>query len=43
LLTTGEETPNTLHLYTKVGYHVVYKKEIDGIFLIHMEKENYGK
>lgn len=42
-LFTGEETPNTLHLYTKVGYHVVYKKEIDGINLIHMEKENYGK
>lgn len=38
-LFTGEETPNTLHLYTKVGYHVVYKKEIDGINLIHMEKE----
>lgn len=42
-LFTGEETPNTLHLYTKVGYHVVYKKEIDGINLIHMEKENYEK
>lgn len=42
-LFTGEETPNTLHLYTKVGYHVVYKKEIDGINLIHMEKENNGK
>lgn len=42
-LFTGEETPNTLHLYTKVGYHVVYKKEIDGINLIYMEKENYGK
>lgn len=42
-LFTGEETPNTFHLYTKVGYHVVYKKEIDGINLIHMEKENYGK
>lgn len=42
-LFTGEETPNTLHLYTKVGYHIVYKKEIDGINLIHMEKENDGK
>lgn len=42
-LFTGEETPNTLYLYSKVGYRVVYKKEIDGINLIHMEKENYGK
>lgn len=42
-LFTGEETLNTLHLYAKVGYHVVYTKEIDGINLIHMEKENYGK
>lgn len=42
-LFTGEETPNTLHLYTKVGYHVICKKEIDGINFIHMEKENYGK
>lgn len=42
-LFTGEETPNTLHLYTKVGYHVVYKKEIDGINLIYMEKDNDEK
>ena len=42
-LFTGEEMPNTLHLYTKVGYHVIYKKEIDGNNFIHMEKENYGK
>ena len=37
-LFTGEETPNTLYLYTKIGYHIVYKKEIDGLRLIHMEK-----
>lgn len=42
-LFTGEETPNTLYLYTKVGYHVVYKKKIDGINLIYMEKENHGQ
>lgn len=42
-LFTGEETPNTIYLYTKVGYCVVYKKEIDGINLIYMEKENHGK
>lgn len=41
-LFTGEETPNTLYLYTKVGYRVVYRKKIDGINLIHMEKENHG-
>lgn len=43
MLFTGEETPNTLYLYTKVGYHVVCKKESGGINLIHMEKNNYGK
>ena len=37
-LFTGEETSNTLYLYKKVGYQVVYKKEIEGINLIHMEK-----
>lgn len=42
-LFTGEETPNTYYLYTKLGYHIVYKKEIDGINLIYMEKENHGK
>lgn len=40
-LFTGDETPNTLYLYTKVGYHVIYKREMDGINLIHMEKENH--
>lgn len=42
-LFTGEETPNTLYLYTKVGYRVVCKKKIDGINLIYMEKDNHGK
>lgn len=37
-LFTGEETPNTVYLYSKVGYRVIYKKEIDGINLIFMEK-----
>lgn len=40
-LFTGNETPNTVHLYTNVGYHIVYKKVIDGLLLIHMEKENH--
>lgn len=43
MLFTGEETPNTLHLYGKVGYHVIYKKEIDGVNLIYMEKDHNGK
>lgn len=42
-LFTGEETPNTVYLYSKLGYQVVYKKETDGINLIHMEKKNHGK
>ncbi len=38
-LFTGEETPNTLHLYNKVGYHTVCKKDMSGITMIIMEKE----
>ena len=38
-LFTGEETPNTLHLYSKVGYHTIQKKDMDGINMIIMEKE----
>lgn len=41
-LFTGDETPNTLYLYSKIGYQIVYKKEVDGINLIYMEKKNYG-
>lgn len=37
-LFTGEETPNTLCLYKKVGYQVMYTKEVDGLHLIYMEK-----
>lgn len=38
-LFTGAETPNTLFLYKKVGYQVMYMKEIDGLHLIYMEKD----
>ena len=38
-LFTGEETPNTLHLYSKVGYNIVCRKEMEGISMIIMEKE----
>lgn len=41
-LFTGEETPNTVYLYTQVGYQTIYTKEIDGIKLIFMEKKNHG-
>ena len=36
-LFTGEETPNTLHLYSKVGYNIVCRKEMEGISMIIME------
>lgn len=38
-LFTGAETPNTLFLYKKVGYQVMYMKEVDGLHLIYMEKD----
>lgn len=38
-LFTGEESPNTLHLYSKIGYNTVCKKNMDGINMIIMEKE----
>lgn len=41
-LFTGEETPNTLCLYSKIGYRVVCKKKKDGMNFIYMEKENHG-
>ncbi|BFK06185.1 hypothetical protein F090043F1_43130 [Parabacteroides goldsteinii] len=38
VLFTGEETPNTLHLYEKVGYHIVSKEKMGGLSMILMEK-----
>ena len=38
-LFTGAETSNTLCLYRKVGYQVMYTKEVDGLNLIYMEKD----
>lgn len=37
-LFTSEETPNTVYLYSRIGYQVVYKKEVDGIEWVYMEK-----
>lgn len=42
-LFTGIETPNTLHLYSKIGYSIVDRKEVDYISMIVMEKENTFK
>ncbi len=39
-LFTSEETPNTFHLYTKIGYHTVGKKEMGGTVMLLMEKDN---
>lgn len=38
VLFTGEETPNTLHLYEKVGYYIVSKEKMGGLSMIFMEK-----
>lgn len=38
-LFTGEVTPNTLHLYSKVGYHIICKQVMDNVNMIVMEKE----
>lgn len=38
VLFTGEETPNALHLYEKVGYHIVSKENMGGFSMILMEK-----
>lgn len=35
-------TPNLLSLYSKIGYHVINKKEMNGIEFVYMEKENHG-
>lgn len=42
-LFTGNETPNTLHLYSKIGYFTVSIKDIDGVNMIIMEKVNVSK
>lgn len=41
-LFTSEDTPNSLSLYSKIGYHVINKKEMNGIEFVYMEKENHG-
>lgn len=38
-LFTGEETPNTLHLYKGIGYHIIGKNNMNDIAMIIMEKE----
>lgn len=38
-LFTGENTPNTLHLYENIGYNIVSIMNVDGINMIIMEKK----
>lgn len=38
LLYTGEITPNTVHLYSKVGYETIERKEMGGVMMLIMEK-----
>lgn len=37
-LFTGEDTPNTLHLYEKIGYNTIRIMSMDSINMIIMEK-----
>lgn len=39
-LFTGEETPNTMHLYKKIGYHIIGKEDKGSISMFLMEKDN---
>lgn len=39
LLFTSVETPNTLHLYRKLGYAELYRKDVAGMSMIFMEKQ----
>lgn len=43
VLFTGDETPNTIHLYEKIGYQVIEKKQMGDINMFLMEKENKNK
>ena len=39
-LFTGEETPNTVFLYKKIGYQIIGKQNLGGIEMYLMEKKN---
>lgn len=43
VLFTGEETPNTMYLYTKIGYHIIGRQEIGGVHMFLLEKERIEK
>lgn len=38
-LFTGDKSTRNIHLYTKLGYTVIYKENIQDLVLIHMEKQ----
>lgn len=42
-LFTGSETPNTVHLYKKLGYHITGEQDTKGITMLLMEKQNNPK
>lgn len=37
-LFTSDETPNTIHLYEKIGYHIVTEQVMQGLNMYLMEK-----
>lgn len=38
VLFTGDETPNTVHLYKKLGYYITGKQNMGGVNMFLMEK-----
>lgn len=42
-LFTGDETPNTLFLYKKIGYQIIGKQNMENINMFLMEKQNDRK
>lgn len=40
VLFTGDETPNTVYLYKKIGYQVIEKQDMGGLNMFLMEKSN---
>lgn len=40
VLFTGDETPNTVYLYKKIGYQIIEKQDMGGLNMFLMEKSN---
>lgn len=43
ILFTGNATPNTVHLYKKLGYYITGEQDTKGITMLLMEKQNNPK